>query len=74
MDSPRQVSTRRPSGICRLAEEAAKSCESIENLVMSLYPVGVPTVHMPLPLENGRATVLGHTYDYVEYVSLHTLL
>ena len=70
MDGPWQIGQKTPQEYGRLACEAAKAMKWVDPSI-ELVACGSSYSAMPTFAEWER-TVLEHTYDHVEYVSLHT--
>ena len=70
MDGPWQVGHKTADEYGRLAEETAKAMKLIDDTI-DFVVCGSSNRAMPTYAE-WEATVLGHTYDYVDYLSLHT--
>ncbi len=70
MDGPWQIGQKTPQEYGRLACEAAKAMKWVDPSI-ELVACGSSNSAMPTFAEWER-TVLEHTYDHVEYVSLHT--
>jgi alpha-N-arabinofuranosidase len=70
MDGPWQIGRKTPEEYGRLAREAAKAMKWVDPSI-ELVACGSSNSSMPTFAEWER-TVLEHTYDHVEYVSLHT--
>ncbi len=70
MDGPWQIGQKTPQEYGRLACEAAKAMKWVDPSI-ELVACGSSYSAMPTFAEWER-TVLDHTYDHVEYVSLHT--
>ena len=69
MDGPWQIGHKTAQEYARLAEETAKVMKIVDPGI-ELVACGSSGWHMPT-FGEWEATVLEHTYDYVEYVSLH---
>jgi alpha-N-arabinofuranosidase len=72
MDGPWQMCARTPTEYGRVACEAAKMMKWVDKSI-ELVVCGSSGWNMPT-FPDWEATVLEHTYDHVEYVSLHTYL
>ena len=70
MDGPWQIGRKTPQEYGRLACEAAKAMKWVDPSI-ELVACGSSNSAMPTFAEWER-TVLEHTYDHVEYISLHT--
>lgn len=70
MDGPWQVGHKTADEYGRLAEETAKAMKLIDDSI-EFVVCGSSNRAMPTYAE-WEATVLDHTYDYVDYLSLHT--
>jgi alpha-L-arabinofuranosidase len=70
MDGPWQIGQKRPQEYGRITCEAAKAMKWVDPSI-ELVACGSSNSAMPTFAEWER-TVLEHTYDHVEYVSLHT--
>ncbi len=70
MDGPWQIGQKTAEEYGRLASEAAKAMKWVDPSI-ELVACGSSNSSMPTFTEWER-TVLEHTYDHVEYVSLHT--
>jgi alpha-N-arabinofuranosidase len=70
MDGPWQIGRKTPEEYGRLACEAAKAMKWVDPSI-ELVACGSSNSSMPTFAEWER-TVLEHTYDHIEYVSLHT--
>jgi alpha-N-arabinofuranosidase len=69
MDGPWQIGHKTAKEYARLAEETAKVMKLVDPNV-SLVACGSSGWHIPT-FGEWEATVLEHTYDYVDYISLH---
>lgn len=69
MDGPWQVGSKTPVEYGRLASETAKAMRLIDPTI-ELVSCGSSNTGMPT-FPQWEATTLEHTYDYVDYVSLH---
>jgi alpha-N-arabinofuranosidase len=69
MDGPWQVGAKTPEEYGRIAEETAKAMKMIDPTI-KLVSCGSSGVGMPT-FPEWEAITLEHTYDYVDYVSLH---
>ncbi|MBM7685111.1 alpha-N-arabinofuranosidase [Defluviitalea raffinosedens] len=70
MDGPWQLGSKTPEEYGRLAYETAKAMKLIDPTI-ELVSCGSSSSKMPL-FPQWEATTLEHTYDHVDYVSLHT--
>jgi len=70
MDSPWQIGHKEPYEYGRIACEAAKVLKWIDPEI-ELVACGSSSGHMPM-FPEWEATVLEHTYDHVDYISLHS--
>ena len=70
MDGPWQLGAKTAEEYGRLAEETAKVMKAVDPSI-ELVACGSSGLLMPTFAE-WEATVLDHTYEYVDYVSLHT--
>ncbi|NLM13416.1 MAG: alpha-N-arabinofuranosidase [Epulopiscium sp.] len=70
MDGPWQLGSKTPEEYGRIAYETAKAMKLIDPTI-ELVSCGSSSSKMPL-FPQWEATTLEHTYDYVDYVSLHT--
>lgn len=70
MDGPWQIGHKTADEYGRLAEETAKAMKIIDDSI-EFVVCGSSNRAMPTYAE-WEATVLDHTYDYVDYLSLHT--
>ena len=70
MDSPWQIGHKEPYEYGRVACEAAKVLKWIDPEI-ELVACGSSSGHMPM-FPQWEATVLEHTYDHVDYISLHS--
>lgn len=69
MDGPWQVGAKTPKEYGRIAEETAKAMKMIDPSI-KLVSCGSSGVGMPT-FPEWEAITLEHTYDYVDYVSMH---
>ncbi|TAH72742.1 MAG: alpha-N-arabinofuranosidase [Anaerolineaceae bacterium] len=69
MDGPWQVGAKTPKEYGRIAEETAKAMKMIDPSI-KLVSCGSSSISMPT-FPEWEAVTLEHTYDYVDYVSLH---
>lgn len=69
MDGPWQVGAKTPKEYGRLAEETAKAMKMIDPSI-KLVSCGSSGIGMPT-FPEWEAVTLDHTYNYVDYVSLH---
>ena len=69
MDGPWQLGAKTPVEYGRLAAETAKAMKLIDPTI-ELVSCGSSNTQMPT-FPQWEATTLEHTYDYVDYVSLH---
>ncbi len=69
MDGPWQIGHKTVEEYARLAEETAKVMKLVDPDI-SLVACGSSGWHIPT-FGEWEATVLEHTYDYVDYISLH---
>lgn len=69
MDGPWQIGHKTAKEYARLAEETAKVMKLVDPNVI-LVACGSSGWHIPT-FGEWEATVLEHTYDYVDYISLH---
>ncbi len=70
MDGPWQIGQKTPQEYGRIACEAAKAMKWVDP---SIELVACGSSHSAMPsFAEWERTVLEHTYDHVEYVSLHT--
>jgi alpha-N-arabinofuranosidase len=69
MDGPWQIGSKTPEEYGRLASETAKAMKQIDPTI-ELVSCGSSNTGMPT-FPQWEATTLEHTYDYVDYVSLH---
>ncbi|NLG68409.1 MAG: alpha-N-arabinofuranosidase [Firmicutes bacterium] len=70
MDGPWQIGHKTAEEYGRLAAETAKAMKMVDP---SLELVACGSSHSRMPtFPDWEATVLEHTYDYVDYISLHT--
>ncbi len=69
MDGPWQVGAKTPEEYGRLAEETAKAMKMIDPSI-KLVSCGSSGIGMPT-FPKWESITLDHTYDYVDYVSLH---
>src|ERR687898_151128 len=72
MDGPWQIGRKAPQEYGRLACEAAKAMKWVDPSI-ELVACGSSNSSMPTFAEWER-TVLEHTYDHIEYLSLHTYI
>ena len=70
MDGPWQIGAKTAQEYGRLAEEAAKAMKLVDENI-ELVTCGSSYVAMPT-FASWEATVLEHTYDYVDFLSLHS--
>jgi alpha-N-arabinofuranosidase len=70
MDGPWQIGHKTADEYGRLACEAAKAMKWVDSDI-ELVVCGSSNRHMPT-FPDWEATVLDHTYDHVDYISLHT--
>ncbi|GGI99914.1 intracellular exo-alpha-(1-_5)-L-arabinofuranosidase 1 [Alicyclobacillus cellulosilyticus] len=70
MDGPWQIGHKTADEYGRLAAETAKAMKWVDPSI-ELVACGSSNAHMPT-FPQWEATVLEHTYDHVEYLSLHT--
>ncbi len=70
MDGPWQIGHRTADEYGRIAVETAKAMKWVDPSI-ELVACGSSNRHMPTFAE-WEATVLEHTYDHVEFISLHT--
>jgi len=70
MDSPWQIGHKTANEYGRIASEAAKVMKWIDPKI-ELVACGSSSAFMPT-FPEWEATVLEHTYDHVDYISLHT--
>lgn len=70
MDGPWQIGHRTAHEYGRVAVETAKAMKWVDPTI-ELVACGSSNRHMPTFAE-WEATVLDHTYDHVDYISLHT--
>ncbi len=70
MDGPWQLGSKTAEEYGRLAEETAKVMREVDPSI-ELVACGSSHIHMPT-FAQWEATVLEHTYPYVDYISLHT--
>ena len=70
LDGPWQIGHKTASEYGRLAEETAKVMKQVDSSV-ELVVCGSSFLSMPT-FGAWEATVLDHTYEYVDYLSLHT--
>lgn len=69
MDGPWQVGAKTPKEYGRIAEETAKAMKLIDPSI-KLVSCGSSGIGMPT-FPEWEAITLEHTYDYVDYVSMH---
>lgn len=69
MDGPWQIGHKTPDEYGRLAVETAKAMRQVDPSI-ELVVCGSSHSNMPL-FPQWEATVLEHTYDHVDYISLH---
>lgn len=69
MDGPWQIGHKTAAEYGRLAQEAAKVMKWVDPTI-ELVACGSSNRHMPT-FADWEATVLDHTYDHVEFISLH---
>jgi alpha-N-arabinofuranosidase len=69
MDGPWQIGHKTADEYGRLAHETAKAMRAFDN-TLELVVCGSSNAHMPT-YPQWEATVLDHTYDEVDYISLH---
>lgn len=69
MDGPWQIGHKLPDEYGRLAAETAKAMKIIDPTI-ELVSCGSSSAEMPT-FPEWEATTLGHTYDAVDYISLH---
>jgi len=72
MDGPWQMGQKTAEEYGRLAAETAKAMRQVDPEI-ELVVCGSSHLNMPTFAE-WEATVLGHTYDFVDYISLHQYL
>lgn len=70
MDGPWQIGHKTMEEYGRLAEETAKTMKMVDPGI-ELVSCGSSNIYMPT-FPQWEATTLEHTYDYVDYVSLHS--
>ena len=70
MDGPWQIGCKTMQEYGRLAEETAKAMKLIDPTI-ELVSCGSSSIEMPT-FPQWEATTLEHTYDYVDFVSLHS--
>lgn len=70
MDGPWQIGCKTMQEYGRLAEETAKAMKLIDPSI-ELVSCGSSSIEMPT-FPQWEATTLEHTYDHVDYVSLHS--
>lgn len=70
MDGPWQTGHKTAEEYGRLAAECARAMRQFDDS-LELVACGSSTGHMPT-FPEWEATVLDHTYDFVDYISLHT--
>jgi alpha-N-arabinofuranosidase len=70
MDGPWQIGHKTAIEYGRMACEAAKAMKWVDSSI-ELVACGSSNRHMPT-FPDWEATVLDHTYDHVEYISLHS--
>lgn len=69
MDGPWQIGHKTAEEYGRIALESAKVMKLVDPTI-ELVACGSSSIHMPT-FPEWEATVLDHTYDHVEYLSLH---
>lgn len=69
MDGPWQIGAKTPVEYGRIASETAKAMKQIDPSI-ELVSCGSSNTMMPT-FPQWEATTLEHTYDYVDYISLH---
>src|SRR5690606_35540378 len=69
MDGPWQIGHKTPDEYGRLAVETAKAMKLVDPTI-ELVACGSSNSSMPL-FPQWEATVLEHTYEHVDYISLH---
>lgn len=72
MDGPWQIGTKTAEEYGRIACEAAKVMKWVDPSI-ELVACGSSSNHMPT-FPQWEATVLEHTYEYIDYISLHRYL
>jgi alpha-N-arabinofuranosidase len=70
MDGPWQIGRKTAEEYGRLAEETAKAMKLIDPSIQ-LVSCGSSSIEMPT-FPQWEATTLEHTYDYVDFISLHS--